>query len=107
MANRSKQKTLRNFPDAIATTVGWVDPAKGELLVSIRGLPGAVEWDRKANTFGGKAAKPAVEKKAKVEKVEAPVKEEVKVETVMIEEKVEKPAKSKTARKPKAKKTAE
>lgn len=59
--DRSQAKTLKSFPTAVATTLGWVDPAKGELLVSIRGLPCAVEWDRKTNTFSkdGKSLKTA------------------------------------------------
>lgn len=31
-------------PDAIATTAGWVNPKTNELLVSVRGLPGALPY---------------------------------------------------------------
>lgn len=36
----------------VATVFGWVNPATGELLVSMKNLPDAVEWDRRTNTFG-------------------------------------------------------
>lgn len=65
--NFSKQKTLPSNPSAVATTVGWVDPVRGELLVSIKGLPGACEWNRKTNTFlkDGKVFDPLAKKTKK------------------------------------------
>jgi methyl-accepting chemotaxis protein len=39
-------RTKENLDGAIATTIGWVHAKTGELLVSIRGLSGAVEWSR-------------------------------------------------------------
>lgn len=36
----------------VATVFGWVNPATGELLVSMKNLPDAVEWDKRTNTFG-------------------------------------------------------
>ena len=59
---KNKETKLARFPSAIATTVGWVDPAKGELLVSIRGLSGARVWDRKTNTFDPPLDAPKVKK---------------------------------------------
>lgn len=35
--------------DAIATTVGWVNPKTNEILVAARGLPDAVPFDAKGN----------------------------------------------------------
>lgn len=60
--NRSKQKKLGNT-NAVATKVGWVDPDTGELLVSIRGLPNAYDWDRKTNTFSKGSKKVDLRKK--------------------------------------------
>lgn len=117
--NRAKQKTLRDFPTAVATKLGWVDPVRGELLVSIRGLPKAVDWDRKTNTFtkDGKAFDPTKkEKAAKAIVVEVPeekvpeVIEKIKadaaktLETFVEKEKAAKPKKEKAPKetKPKA-----
>lgn len=55
--NRSTQKKLDKNSKAVPTKNGWVDPNTGELLVSIRGLPGAYDWDRKANTFSRNGVK--------------------------------------------------
>lgn len=40
-------RTKEILKGAVATHLGWVNPKNGELLVSIRGLPGAVKWTRK------------------------------------------------------------
>lgn len=81
MVDRSKAKTLKGHPNAVATQLGWVDSKTGELLVSIRGLPGAVRWDKLTNTFEKKA------KAAKPVQVEVEVKKEV-IEAVKSDEPV-------------------
>lgn len=79
MVDRTKVK----LDGAVATQLGWVNPKTGELLVSIRGLSGAVEWDKKTNTFADDKVK-----KAKPKKEKATVVEEVVTETpVIVEEK--------------------
>lgn len=69
--NKAKQKSLKNNSGAVATKLGWVLPKTGELLVSIRGLPGAYDWDKKTNTFSknGKVVTLGEKSKAPVEKV--------------------------------------
>lgn len=56
--------------DAIATTVGWVNPKTNEILVAAKGLEGAVEFDPRGNykvkpvaksTAAVKQAEPEVE----------------------------------------------
>lgn len=81
--NRSKQKKLGNT-NAVATKVGWVDPDTGELLVSIRGLPNAYDWDRKTNTFSKGSKK--VDLRKKKEPVEK--KDDKKPETSIKDQKV-------------------
>lgn len=51
----------------VRTKLGLVDPDKGKLVVSIRGIPGAVDWDPETNTFGDQKEqpKPAVKKTKK------------------------------------------
>lgn len=39
-------RTKNILDGALATTRGWLDLKTGELLVSIRGLSGAVEWTK-------------------------------------------------------------
>jgi SMC interacting uncharacterized protein involved in chromosome segregation len=88
------EEFLKKNPDAIATNYGWVNKKTGELLVSIKGLPGAVEWDIKSKSLLTELAdkiiekiEPTVEKvmdeidavQAKVEEVEAKVVEKIDV----------------------------
>lgn len=86
--NRSKQKKLSDAPKAVATTLGWVDAEKGELLVSIRGLPNAAVWDRKTNTFtkNGKKFEPLkkdnTSKFQKTETVATPAPAPVETQTI-------------------------
>lgn len=99
MVDRTKATGLKAHPNAVATQLGWVDPDKGELLVSIRGLSGAKKWDPKTNTFDGD--KPAKAKKAK-KPIQVDVKNEEPVVEVKVDVKAEKPAKAKKETKPKA-----
>lgn len=69
MVDRTKVK----LDGAVATQLGWVNPKTGELLVSIRGLSGAVEWDKKTNTFADDHVKKTKSKKEKVAEIETPV----------------------------------
>lgn len=113
--DRSKQKKLTGSDEAVPTTFGWVNPLTGELLVSIRGLPGAFHWDAKTNTFtkGGKVVNfgKKVPEKAKAEAkevVEEKATEKVEETKEVVEEKTEEraaPAK-KQPRKAAAKKKA-
>ncbi len=83
-------RTKLTLKGAIATTRGWVDEKTGELLVSIRGLPNAVEWEKNIH-LKAKAEEPQVEEPVKTE--------EPKVETVE--------APKKTSKKSRNKKTSE
>lgn len=42
MVDRTKEEVA----GAVATNLGWVNPKTGELLVSIRGLSGAIQWSK-------------------------------------------------------------
>lgn len=42
----------------VRTKLGLVDRDKGKLVVSIRGLPGAIDWDPETNTFGDQKEQP-------------------------------------------------
>lgn len=44
-------KTKPNNVNAVATVYGWVDAKQGDLLVGVKGLKDALDWDRRANTF--------------------------------------------------------
>lgn len=88
-------RTKLTLKGAIATTRGWVDEKTGELLVSIRGLPNAVEWEKNIH-LKAKAEEPQVEEPVKTEE---PKVEEPKVETVE--------APKKTSKKSRNKKTSE
>lgn len=61
-------RTKEIVKGAVATTRGWVNPATGELLVSIRGLPDAIEWVKgPINQMEMKAEEPKVEAKVDLE----------------------------------------
>ena len=62
----------------VRTQLGLVDPVKGKIVVSIRGLSGARHWNKENNTFNPplESVKPAEPKKE-----EAPVKKATKKTT--------------------------
>lgn len=97
MTDRTKEKTLKRSKDAVPTQLGWVNPKTGELLVSIRGLSDAYEWDRTEKTFSKngkvvdlakKESAPKAEKKETPKKEEKPAVEEAPKEPEVKEEKV-------------------
>ena len=71
---RKLNEAPKYAPNAIATSRGWIDPATGELLVSVKGL------EVKANK-----AKKAPEKKAEHKAKASPKAEEKKEAEVVVD----------------------